>query len=482
MPIEIVGFTPLAVILAERLSYFESDISLIEKDSSTLSIDNHWQSVSLLCLINLLKQSRKLLTKMNSNEFRVSIKINEDLLYTFVKLTTERIRKYYLSLLKQRQVKLRLSDHVKDKTCLTYVTYGQSLCADFDRSPRLNGFHSIFQCLLHHASVKFIGRDIFGLEFAHLLASISHHQVYFYRMNPKETSFIPQTPTNHTLINLFQVFSKSKLQIIEQFHQFKLNPNVEGQLEYEKLTKEDMPLSHTAEDIKKSKRSYLETFRQSIHESTIKLAELNIHTGEYNFVSCFSMSKKKKKNSFFLYFKDDKNRTNVELLDVFSLSSTYFVLPDGVNLISETKDLLLLDPLPNAVRTFNSTPGSLISGIYETLRVISKDETIPRLKNIFLSIDHELCVVENPHFDNIVFGADQIIESEHHNFYKIIQRPVDAHGHLKLRECQLFQTNALDLQSLLLLFHSHQTIPSNEFMFLFRNESDWHNLLILPDC
>lgn len=166
---------------------------------------------------------------------------------------------------------------------------------------------------------------------------------------------------------------------------------------------------------------------------------------------------------------------------MFSLSSTYFVLPDGVNLISETKDLPLLDPLPNAVRTFNSTPGSLISGIYETLRVISKDETIPRLKNIFLSIDHELCVVENLHFDNIVFGADQIIESEHHNFYKIIQRPVDAHGHLKLRECQLFQTNALDLQSLLLLFYSHQTIPSNEFMFLFRNESDWHNLLILPD-
>jgi hypothetical protein len=51
--------------------------------------------------------------------------------------------------------------------------------------------------------------------------------------------------------------------------------------------------------------------------------------------------------------------------------------------------------LPKAIRTFNSTPSSLIQNIYETLRTISDDETIPHLTNIFLSVDHELCVIKN---------------------------------------------------------------------------------------
>jgi hypothetical protein len=50
-----------------------------------------------------------------------------------------------------------------------------------------------------------------------------------------------------------------------------------------------------------------------------------------------------------------------------------------------------------------------------------------------------------------------------------------------LYESQLFQNDALDRQSLLLLFNSHDNIPKNELMFLFRNEYDWHNLLVLPD-
>lgn len=47
-----------------------------------------------------------------------------------------------------------------------------------------------------------------------------------------------------------------------------------------------------------------------------------------------------------------------------------------------------------AIRTFNSTPGALILNIYETLRKISSDPTIPEVKNIFLSVDRELCVLQ----------------------------------------------------------------------------------------
>ncbi len=58
--IEIVSFTSLGIILTERFSYSLTDVSLAEQRSS-LSIEIHWQIVSLLCLINLLKQCRILL-------------------------------------------------------------------------------------------------------------------------------------------------------------------------------------------------------------------------------------------------------------------------------------------------------------------------------------------------------------------------------------------------------------------------------------
>ena len=104
--IQIVGFTPLGVILAERLTCsminkFEdhSNVTLLEQ-ASPYEIDNHWQSVSLFCLINLLKQCR-ILSTINAKYFGINvqhIKINKQILYSYLKLTTQRIQKYYLNL------------------------------------------------------------------------------------------------------------------------------------------------------------------------------------------------------------------------------------------------------------------------------------------------------------------------------------------------------------------------------------------------
>jgi len=306
-PIQIVGFTPLGVILAERLSYSQRNISLIEQGSSS-SIDTHWQSVSLFCLINLLKQCRILLSD-SSKKFGINIqyiKMNEQLVYSYLKLATQRVQKYYLTLLKQRQIKLFHNQietpwqsyftsvvPLTDKNYLTYMTYGHSSHAEFDQSPRLNAFHAIFQYLLTYPSIKLIGPDIFAFEFAHLLSSLGHNQVYLYRMNPNETSLIPISETNGSLVTLFQVFSKfihepliqtdadenhrPTLHIIEHFHQFKMNLNAEGQLEYEIFTE------RTPEETKKHKRTYLETCRQRTQESFTKFDTSNIHTGIINF-------------------------------------------------------------------------------------------------------------------------------------------------------------------------------------------------------
>jgi len=464
-PIQIVGFTPLGVILAERFSYSLSDISLVEA-VSFLSIDTHWQSVSLLCLINLLKQCRILLSN-SSKKFGVnvhSVKINEELVYAYIKLATQRVQKYYLNLLKQRQVKFELfnnqienNQRLKENSlnkyestdkkeielnCLynhsskslerlrnnndfeltskiswqsyfhsattsennsTYVTYSHSSHSEFDRSLRLNSFHAIFQYLLQYPSVKLIGPDIFAFEFAHLLSSLGHNQIYLYRMNPNETSILPITKTNTTLVTLFQIFSKfihkpliqtvsdekhrPRLHIIEQFHQFKMNLNAEGRLEYEKFIEPIIPMSRTSDKTKKNKQTYLETFRQSADESTLKLTTSDIQTGRIYF-------------SIFLYkicfIQDENNKIQEEPLDHFPPSSTFFVLTDVITF----SDIKLHKqqsppPLPKAIRTFNSTPGSLILNIYETLRTMSGDETIPHLTNIFLSVDHELCVLQN---------------------------------------------------------------------------------------
>lgn len=85
----------------------------------------------------------------------------------------------------------------------------------------------------------------------------------------------------------------------------------------------------------------------------------------------------------------------------------------------------------------------MIRNIYETLRTISNDETIPHLTNIFLSVDHELCVIQNQiTAKNGEFGMDEIIESQQHDLqrpvenlhdlHKIIQRPVNEMGQVNL--------------------------------------------------
>jgi hypothetical protein len=345
-PMQIVGFTPLGVILAERFSYLRADITLVEQASSS-SIDTHWQSVSLLCLINLLKQCRMLISN-NSKKFGVnvhSVKMNEQLCYSYIKLATQRIQKYYLTLLQKRQVKFKLADEqfretlslsdekenesferllnnddfeltfrkpwesyfrssttsaltLSDKNDSTFVTYGHSSHPDFDQSLRLNAFHAIFQYLLQYPSLKLIGPDIFAFELAHLLSSLGRNQIYLYRMNPNETSILPTTETNALLVTLFQVFSKfvheplvqsvsdekhrPTLHIIDRFHQFRMNLNAEGQLEYEKFTEPVMPKIHTPEESKKNKRTYLQTFRQQTQESLTKFSTSKIHTGTIN--------------------------------------------------------------------------------------------------------------------------------------------------------------------------------------------------------
>jgi hypothetical protein len=88
----------------------------------------------------------------------------------------------------------------------------------------------------------------------------------------------------------------------------------------------------------------------------------------------------------------------------------------------------------------------LIQNIYTTLRTIANDETIPHLTNLFLSVDHELCVIQNQttgksthRLECIVGKNDEIIiESQQHdlqrpvenlhNLHKIIQRPVNQSG------------------------------------------------------
>jgi len=284
-----------------------------------------------------------MLLSNNSKKFGVNVhnvKMNEQLVYAYIMLATQRIQKYYLNLLKQRRVKFELfNDQIENNEKLKnygddfeltsriswqsyfrssttstfsltnenktiYTTYSHSSYPDFDQSPRLNLFHAIFQYLFQYPSLKLIGPDIFTFELAHLLLSLGHNEIYLYRMNPTETSIIPLTKTNTTLVTLFQIFSKfihepliqtfsnkkhrPILHIIERFHHFKMNLNAEGRLEYEKFIEPIMPISQTSDKTKKNKQTYLETFRQSAHESTIKLATSNIHIGTIQF-SFFSI-------------------------------------------------------------------------------------------------------------------------------------------------------------------------------------------------
>lgn len=362
-PIHIIGFTPLGVILAERLTYllndkFECDshVSLIEQVSPKL-IANYWQDVSLFCLMNLLKQGRMLQSNA-SKKFGInvhSIQMNKQILYSYIQSATKRVQKYYLSLLKHRHIHFKVfnieldnNEQVKenelnkfkyanennvesierllsnddfqlrlkkswqtyfnssipslltfdDENFETYVTYNYSPYDNFALSPRINAFHAIFQYLLSYPSLKLIGPDIFSFEFAYLLSSLGQNEIYFYRMNPNEKSLLPTTETNTNLIILFQVFFKfiheplvemiskenhrPRLHVIEQFHNFKMNGNANGKLTYDKFPESSMPTRQTPEEIKKHKRTYLETFKQETQESFTKLSKSNICIGMIN--------------------------------------------------------------------------------------------------------------------------------------------------------------------------------------------------------
>ena len=49
-----------------------------------------------------------------------------------------------------------------------------------------------------------------------------------------------------------------------------------------------------------------------------------------------------------------------------------------------------------------------------------------------------------------------------------------------MNESQVFQNEALDLQSLLLFFNWSEEIPPNELLFLFHDEQEWCHRLVLP--
>ena len=113
--IRIVGFTPLGVILVERFTYLQSNLSkihlcLIVQISFLSNDDIHWQEIGLLCLTNLSKQCR-LLQSDRSKHARINVdivKMDRQVLYSYVQLAITRTQKYYLTLLKHRQVEFEI--------------------------------------------------------------------------------------------------------------------------------------------------------------------------------------------------------------------------------------------------------------------------------------------------------------------------------------------------------------------------------------
>ncbi|CAF1292381.1 unnamed protein product [Adineta ricciae] len=112
--IRIVGFTPLGVILAERFTYLQSNLSKIHLclivQISFLSNDIHWQEIGLFCLTNLSKQCR-LLQSDHSKHVRINVdivKMDRQVLNSYVQLAIIRMKKYYFTLLKHRQVEFEV--------------------------------------------------------------------------------------------------------------------------------------------------------------------------------------------------------------------------------------------------------------------------------------------------------------------------------------------------------------------------------------
>ena len=315
-PVHIVGFTPVGVMLAERLTATQADKSnviLLEQGSSSI-VDDHWQSVSLLCFINLLKRCRMLLSA-ESRKFGVhlnSIVMNEQLVYSSIQSATQCVQKYYLNLLRQREVRFELLDGQSNDQhsswqsyfgrCLTenpleqsttYMTYNHTADPDFDRSPRVNIFRSIFHDFREHSFLKLIGPDIFTFELAHLLAcSCSPSEIYLYRMNPSEASMLTSRETNARLVTLFEIFSNRRQQavvqraagehqqpsihILREFQHFKIDSDADGTLTYERVPISATPIESTVKETKRNKRTYLKSFRE---ESLTKLSSSNIRIG-----------------------------------------------------------------------------------------------------------------------------------------------------------------------------------------------------------
>ena len=138
------------------------------------------------------------------------------------------------------------------------------------------------------------------------------------------------------------------------------------------------------------------------------------------------------------------NAVPEEPLDSFPLESTFFVLPDVIRPANNTiPSESTSAPLSKVIRTLNSTPSALIRNIYETLRVTTGVADAPHLTDLFLSVDHELCVLHNPRTSRHLEGLQKMMESpEHdlqqpvdnlHDLYKIIQRPIIPHGQVRRR-------------------------------------------------
>lgn len=317
-PILILGFTPLSVILAERLTYNprnprqnHSYLTLVEQASSS-TIDDQWQSVHLLCLIHLLKQCR-MLGSSESKKYGIDvqkIEIDEGTLYASIQFATQTIQKSYLRLLKQRQVTIHfivdpttswpaqfqsnsVDGAIERVTPSIYNTYLHPSDTDLSLSPRLNLFQKLFHTFPSHPSLKFIGGDLFALEVAHLIAHLRSSAVYFYRMNVPEPSLLSPTDTNARLVTLLEIFLKSShppvvekkpkakdhpwmFHVIEEFHRFQIDPINEGMLTFERIPLPIMPISRTPNEVKKEKRTYLKTFRQ---RSQMELSSSNLRVG-----------------------------------------------------------------------------------------------------------------------------------------------------------------------------------------------------------
>lgn len=123
-----------------------------------------------------------------------------------------------------------------------------------------------------------------------------------------------------------------------------------------------------------------------------------------------------------------------EPLDSFPIDSTFFIRTDPINLSDPS---IPFGSASKSIGTFNQTPSSMIRTIYETLRTVSNQLNLPQLTDLFLSVDHELCVLRHPHL-NAGQSSEKVDQSpEHdlqrpvenlHDLYKITQRPIDPDG------------------------------------------------------